>query len=343
MTQLLTIVLNWRTPEMTLRATQCALTALNGINGALLIIDNNSGDGSFETIRASVSASGWDRGPHRVTVLQSGHNGGFGAGNNFGIRTGLPDGGQPDYIYILNSDAFPEPGAISALLLHLERHPADGIAGSQIHDLQGQVSRTAFRFPSIIGDFEANIRFGPVSRLLHNHIVAPPVPETTCHTDWVSGASLMFRRTMLDEIGLFDETFFLYFEETELCHRAARAGWRCAYVADSRVMHIGSATTGLKRIDRIPQFWLDSRLHYFNKIHGPAYAVLATLATVAGGILWRARLLVQRKEPGDAPLFLTDLSIHALRYAFRATLRRLRGLLADKSTCGCSAAILSPL
>lgn len=332
MVKLLTIILNWRTPEMTIRAAETALQALDGISGALLIIDNDSGDGSFQTIRDRVQARGWDQGPQRVTVLQSGHNGGFGAGNNFGIRTGLPDGGQPDYIYILNSDAFPEPGAISALLNHLESHPADGIAGSRIYDPQGRLDRTAFRFPSIIGDFEANIRFGPVSHLLRKHIVAPPVPEATCHTDWVSGASLMIRRALLDEIGLFDESFFLYFEETELCRRAARAGWRCAYVTDSRVMHIGSATTGLKRTNRIPQFWLDSRLHYFNKVHGPAYATLATLAVLAGGILWRARLLVQHKEPGDPPLFLTDLSIHALRYALRATHRRLRNLLSTQST-----------
>ncbi|MDP3377629.1 MAG: hypothetical protein Q8S53_04635, partial [Brevundimonas sp.] len=89
MPRLLTVILNWRTPDMTLQSVTAALTALEGIEGALVVVDNASGDGSFEALSAAVVANGWDRGPQRVRVLQSGHNGGFGAGNNFGIRAGM--------------------------------------------------------------------------------------------------------------------------------------------------------------------------------------------------------------------------------------------------------------
>jgi N-acetylglucosaminyl-diphospho-decaprenol L-rhamnosyltransferase len=82
----LTIILNFRTAEMTLQATQSAMRAMEGVAGAITIVDNNSGDGSFEKLCAGTE--GWDR----VRVLQSGHNGGFGAGNNVGIRAGLPNG-----------------------------------------------------------------------------------------------------------------------------------------------------------------------------------------------------------------------------------------------------------
>ena len=102
---LLTIILNWRSAEMTLRATAAALVAMQGIAGEITIVDNASGDGSFETMTAAVADRGWTR----VRVLQAGRNGGFGAGNNFGIRAGLADGSRPDLIYILNSDAFPAP------------------------------------------------------------------------------------------------------------------------------------------------------------------------------------------------------------------------------------------
>ncbi len=88
--------------------------------------------------------------------------------------------------------------------------------------------------------------------------------------DWLAGASLMMRQDVLDRIGLFDEEFFLYFEETELCLRAARAGWPTDYVVESRVAHVGSASTGMKTWDRIPQFWLDSRLRYFTLAGGGA-------------------------------------------------------------------------
>ena len=227
----------------------------------------------------------------------------------------MPDGSAPEFVYILNSDAFPEGDAIRALLQHLQAHPATGFAGSFIYGDDGAPHRTAFRFPSIASEFEGQIRFGPISRLLNRWIVAQPVPQTTGRVDWLAGASLMMRRAVLDQIGLFDEQFFLYFEETDLCRRAAQAGWPTDYVLESRVMHIGSVSTGMREWSRIPQFWLDSRLHYFVKNHGAAYAAAATLALIAGGVLWRARLLFQRKDRGDPPLYLTDLTRHALRAA----------------------------
>jgi N-acetylglucosaminyl-diphospho-decaprenol L-rhamnosyltransferase len=281
--------------------------ALHGIEGALVIVDNASGDGSFERLTAEAQARGWTTGPHQVRVLQSGRNGGFGAGNNFGIRAGMPDGSRPDYVYLLNSDAFPAPDAIRALLDHLETHPATGFAGSYIHGPEGEPHRTAFRFPSIASEFEGKSALArsvaPVAALDRG----AADPRATTRVDWLAGASLMMRQSVLDRIGLFDETFFLYFEETDLCHRAALAGWPTDYVVESRVAHIGSASTGMKTWDRIPQFWLDSRLHYFTKNHGRPYAALATLAALAGGRLWRLRLLVQRKDRGDPPAFCATL------------------------------------
>ena len=317
MASVLTVILNWRTPEMTLQSAEAAVAAMEGIDGGITIVDNDSGDGSFEKLQAGVAAKGWPR----VQVLQSGRNGGFGAGNNHGIRAGLPPdhpgAGRPDYVYLLNSDAFPEPGAIRALLNHLESHPQTGFAGSFIHGDDGAAHRTAFRFPSALGEFESHIRFGPVSRLLHRHIVAQPIPQATTRVDWLAGASLMMRQDVLDRIGLFDETFFLYFEETDLCRRAAQAGWPTDYVVESRVMHIGSVSTGMRRWQRIPGFWLDSRLHYFGKNHGRIGAILATLAATTGGALWQLRRLIQRKDAQDPPHYLMDMLAHHLRHGFR--------------------------
>lgn len=313
MPKVLTIILNWRTPEMTLQSAEAALRALEGIDGALTIVDNASGDGSFERLSAEVAARGWDKGPQQVRVLQSGHNGGFGAGNNFGIRAGLPGGAQPDFVYVLNSDAFPAPDAIRHLLDHLEKHPETGFAGSYIHGTDGVPHQTAFRFPSIAAEFEGQIRLGIVSRLLRRWVVAMTIPTVPTRVDWLAGASLMMRQSLLDLIGIFDETFFLYFEETDLCRRVVKAGSQTDYVPASRVAHIGSASTGMKTWTRIPGFWLDSRLYYLVKNHGRAYAFLATLALLAGGILWRLRLLVQKKDRGDPDHYLRDVAAHGLR------------------------------
>ena len=306
---ILTVILNYRTAQMTLESAKCALREMEGIAGEVVIVDNDSGDGSYETLTEAVRAAGWSR----VRVVQSGRNGGFGAGNNFGIRAGLSDGREPDYIYLLNSDAFPGTGAIRALIDAMEANPRIGFAGSYIHGADGEPHTTAFRHPSIWSEFESTARTGPVTRLLKKHVVSLPISKTTCEVGWVAGASVLMRREALDEIGLFDERFFLYFEETDLLRRGRRAGWGTLYVPESSVTHIGSVSTGMKTWQRMPGYWFDSRLHYFVKNHGPLYAGAATLAALAGGLISQSRRLLRHKPETDLPYFLRDLASHSLR------------------------------
>jgi len=307
----LTVLLNFRTPDMTLQALEALVREMKDIHGAISVVDNHSGDGSFEKMRDAVQARGWDR----VRVLQAGRNGGYGAGNNFGIRQGLPDGSAPDFVYLLNSDAFPEPGSLHILLDHLVRHPRVGFAGGRTHGEDGELHNTAFRFPTIFSEFEGAAATGPISRLLKRHIVAMPAPQNVQEVDWLAGASLMIRRQTLDEVGPFDETFFLYFEETDLCLRARRAGWTSVYLPQSRVMHIGSVTTGMRTWERMPSYWFDSRLWYFTKNHGVLYAAAATLAHLAGALILRLRRLVskRRRSSEEPEHFLRDLVTHDLR------------------------------
>lgn len=306
---LLTVILNYKTPDMTLRSAEAALREMAGIAGKIVIVDNDSWDGSFDKMTDGVAARGWD--PARIEVVQSGRNGGFGAGNNFGVRYGLRTM-SPDYIYFLNSDAFPDGGAIRRLIDHLESAPKTGIVGSYIHGEDNEPHLTAFRFPSIWGELEGAARIGVVSRVFSKHIVPLPIPPQTTPVDWLAGASMMIRREALDQVGLFDETYFLYFEETDLCLRARRAGWRTDYVRDSKVTHIGSVSTGMKTWARMPGYWFDSRQHYFKANHSPAYAATATLAHITGALMWRVWRLLRGKPKRDPSYFLIDLVTHTL-------------------------------
>lgn len=306
----LCILLNYQTPAMTLRAAEAALADLHSLGGELVIVDNASGDGSYEMIASEVSARGWDV-DGLVRVIASPVNGGFGAGNNIGLAMCLTNGRRPDYYYLLNSDAFPDAGCTAALMDHLQAHPTAGIACSHIRGEDNVVHTTAFRFPSIAGEFVGAARLSVFERLMPQAPVPMPQPDSTCQVDWSAGASMMMRATMLDEIGTFDETFFLYFEETDLCLRAARAGWSCWYVPDSRVVHIGSVSTGMKTKRRMPSYWYDSRRHYFIKNHGRAHAATALFAHLAGGVLHRLRAVLAGKPPQDPNWFLADLLTHA--------------------------------
>jgi hypothetical protein len=311
--RILVVLLNYRTADMTLRAAEAALREMEGLSAEMVIVDNDSGDGSLEIMREAADARGWTA-DGRVRVVGSGRNGGYGAGNNFGIRQGLADGAKPDYVYCLNSDAFPDPGAIRALLDVMEADPTVGLAGSYIHGPDGEPHQTAFRFPTIASEFEGAAKTGPISRMLRNSIVPLPMPDRTVQVDWLAGASVLMRRTMLDEIGLFDETFFLYFEETDLCRRARLAGYRTVYVRESEVTHIGSVSTGMKEWRRTPAFWFASRRHYFVKNHGRLYAAGATLAHVSGALIWRLRCALSGRRSGDPDRFLYDLVRHSVRH-----------------------------
>jgi GT2 family glycosyltransferase len=309
---ILTIILNYRTPDMTLKCAEAALAEMQDLPGEVLVIDNGSGDGSWEALQAGAAERGW-RKNGKIRLLQSMVNGGFGAGMNIGFAAGLADGTAPDYYYLLNSDAFVQGATIRSLRDFLADHPGAGLAGSFVHGTDGTPHRTAFRFPSIAGEFEMAARTGIFTRLLAPWVVAMEMPETQTQVDWTAGASLMICRPVIEEIGGFDETFFLYFEETDLCRRAARAGWRTHYVPQSQVAHLGSASTGMKDWSRTPAYWFQSRSHYFSKSHGRLYAALATLARIAGCSLYGLRRLVQGKPQADPDHFLRDLIAHALR------------------------------
>lgn len=311
---ILIAVLNYRTTSMTLKAAEIALRETAGLNVEMIIVDNDSRDGSFNAIARAAQLRGWTKN-HKVRVLGSGRNGGFGAGNNLAIQQNMSDGTPPDYVYLLNSDAFVDPGAVQTLLSFMEENPQVGFAGSQLRGEANDPHTTHFRFPTLAGEFEQSIKLGVVSRMLKDAQVPMAPTDVPVQADWVAGASLMIRRAMLAKIGQFDETFFLYFEETDLCRRARLDGWETWFVPQSTVMHIGSVSTGMKTWRRTPTYWFDSRRHYYLKNHGRAYLAGANAARILGGGLWRLRCLLTARPIGEPSWFLADLIQHTLRMA----------------------------
>jgi N-acetylglucosaminyl-diphospho-decaprenol L-rhamnosyltransferase len=312
--RVLGIIVNYRTPELTVDAVATGVAALERLPGeaTLVVVDNDSRDGSYDILRREVRRRGWES---RVTVVDSGRNGGFGYGNNVAISRALASPRPPDYFYLQNPDAFPTPTAVERLVQRMESDARIGIAGSRVHGVDGEPHRTAFRFPTATGELEAYARMGPVTRALGRSVVAIPVPEGSVTVDWVAGASMMVRREVFERVGLFDETFFLYFEETDLCRRAQLAGFQTVYEHGSVVAHIGSASTGLRKVgERTPPYWFDSRRHYFRKNHGVPYLWLSNAAVVVGTGLCRLRRAIARYRGRDEPArFLRDFVVHSVR------------------------------
>lgn len=309
------IIVNYRTGSLTADCIRSLVPeALADAALRVVVVDNDSNDGSAEVIEDTIvreSLSGF------VLCIRSPKNGGYAFGNNIVLRAALRLKEPPKYFWLLNPDCQVQAGAGEALRLYLSRHCQVGIVGSCLLNPDGSPWATAFRFPSVLGELESGVRLGAITKLLSRWVVAVPMGEHPERVDWLPGASMMVRREVFLDIGLMDEEFFLYYEETDFCLRAHRAGFSCWYVPGSRVMHIAGQSTGVTDRTappkRRPQYMFDSRHRYFVKSHGVAYAVLADVAWTAGFASWRLRRLLQGREDPDPPSLLADsIKNHAL-------------------------------
>lgn len=305
---LLIVILNYRTPDLTINCLRSLVGEVQSLPGIRVIVsDNASGDGSVEKIAAAIDTEGWG---DWVSLMPLDRNGGYAFGNNAPIRAALQLPAPPPYFLLLNPDTIVRPGALQALVDFMNSHPDVGIAGSRLEDPDGTPQCSAFRFHTVLSELDSGLRLGAVSKLLANWVVWPPIPEAATQTDWVAGASMIVRREVFEQVGLLDEEYFMYYEETDFCLQANKAGWSCWYVPQSLVVHLvgqSSGVTDTKRPPkRLPQYWFDSRRRYFLKNYGWLKAALADAVWALGFAFWRLRRVAQGKPDNDPPNLLED-------------------------------------
>jgi N-acetylglucosaminyl-diphospho-decaprenol L-rhamnosyltransferase len=305
--KVLAVIVNHKRPELVIQGLLSLRPELAAIGDCRVVVTDASGDGSDDKIAAAIEQhglGGW------ATLLRLEKNGGYGYANNQAIRAALASADPPEYVYLLNPDAYVLPGAVRELLSFMQQRPDVGLAGSQQEQPDGSINRSAFRFPGLRSELIQGSRLGLFKKLFPDAEIAPPPPDVPGPIDWLSGASLLVRREVFETAGLFDETFFLYYEETDLCLRARRAGFRCWYVPSSRVVHLEGQSTGVTDTraapKRLPRYWFESRQHYFMKNHGPWKKHLADVAWTLGFVSWRARRRFQGQTDDDPPNLLSD-------------------------------------
>jgi GT2 family glycosyltransferase len=290
--QVLIVIVNYKTAVLAIDCLR-SIAGQAGVSPRLrvVIVDNASGDGSVDRLRAAIDANGWSG---WVELMPSDRNGGFAAGNNLAIRREMarPKAERSRYILLLNPDTVVRPDSISTLLDFMEANPRAGIAGSRIEDPGGHSAGSARRFPTAFGELESMARFGPITRLLRRYVIPIPDSGAPIACDWVSGAAMCLRSEMFETVDLFDEGFFLYYEETDLCRRAVSAGWQVWFVPGSRVVHHEGASTGIRNWKRRrPRYWYESRRRFFVKTYGAAGWIWTDLCWAAGRLVWTARKL----------------------------------------------------
>jgi len=275
------VIVSFNTRDLLERCLQ-AVEAQTEAPAQVIVVDNASSDGSAAMVR--------ERFPG-VQVIELDENLGFGPANNVGLAEV-----ETDLVLLLNSDAFPEPDVIAQLVEAARRHPGAAVIGPRLVNADGSRQRSAWPFPT--GRRKLVEAVG-----LHRPLRRTPFYEDLGTWDhrserdvaFLSGACLLLRTDVIRDVGGFDETFYLYEEETDLQRRIADRGWRVVLSPEATVMHVGGASSPDSLV-RTRHFFAGQR-RYLHKHGGQGSWPAAWLALVVGSTLrgrWH-RLQVARE------------------------------------------------
>jgi N-acetylglucosaminyl-diphospho-decaprenol L-rhamnosyltransferase len=198
----------------------------------VVVVDHGSTDGTVEFVREHF--------PEARLVEQE--NRGMGAGNNAGMR--VADG---RYFFLLNPDAWVEEGGLDTLVAFADSHPDAAVVGPKLENTDGTLQRSVRGEPTmwrLATEYYFIRKLAPHTNLLNPLYVGGFDHDEVRSVDWVSGAALLVRREAADAVGLFDEDFFMFGEETDWQTRFRRAGWQVYFCPAASVVHVGGASHG---------------------------------------------------------------------------------------------------
>ncbi|SFA42254.1 hypothetical protein SAMN04488511_10324 [Pedobacter suwonensis] len=262
------ILVNYNTKDL-LR--QCLLSIFEKtlmVTFEVIVSDNDSKDGSLEMLHEEFP---------NVIALQNNANLGFGKANNKAISVA-----KGKYLFLLNTDTYLLNNAIKILFDYMEnpQHNRVGCCGGDLFDARGGKQASFGNFPSVL-DAISQIGFYRFYKNYYNkHISAGAInpDQTIKEVDFICGADMFIRRTLLDQIGAFDEDFFLYFEETELSYRIKQAGFKSVLVPQAEIVHLEGGSQGMETFNFFKtSVFAKSRKLYFKKTSGAWSATFVTL------------------------------------------------------------------
>ncbi len=262
------IIVNWNTRQLLAECLDSIYASLPDRECEIWVVDNNSKDGSQRMLRELYP---------EINLIANSCNPGFARANNQAIHqcTG-------EYILLLNPDTVVKPGALSLLMKFLDEHPQTGAVGPRLINADGSLQISAYPQPTLWREFW---------RLFHMDNFHPwalyPMQEWDAaaprQVDVLMGACLMIRRKVLDQIGLFDEDYFMYSEEVDLCCRIRQAGWLINWVPQAVVVHYGGQSTDQVAAEMFLHLY-QGKILYFRKHYSwlsvQLYKVVLLLASL---------------------------------------------------------------
>jgi N-acetylglucosaminyl-diphospho-decaprenol L-rhamnosyltransferase len=276
---------------------QC-LESLRG--NETIVVDHSSTDGTIELVRG--------RFPDARVIEQE--NAGLGAGSNAGMRVA-----SGDYFLLLNSDAWAVGDAVERLAAFAEEHPEAAVVGPRLLNPDGSLQPSVRGFPTLwrlATEYFFLRKLAPRSRALNAFYGSRFAHDEVREAEFLMGACLLVRRQAADTVGLFDEDFFMFSEETDWCYRFRQAGWNVLFTPEAEFVHVGGATTA-RNWGPMYREQLRGHLRFMAKHHGVREAERARRLLLAS---MRLRSVVfrgdRRRMSREAAKWLSGSSVPEL-------------------------------
>ena len=266
------IIVNWNTKDLLRDCLNSIYADPQAGEWEVLVVDNASGDGSVQTIECTFP---------QVHLIASCENLGFSGGNNLALQRA-----RGRYFLLLNSDTQVEVGALSALVDFMEMHPEAGAVGPKLLNADGSLQLSCGMAPSLWTQIIDKLLlhklfpFFKLGRWDHGEIRS---------VGWVTGACLMIRREVVEQIGLLDTMFYMYYEDVDWCLRVGKGGWSILYYPFSRVLHL-EGQSSRKNLAAMLVTSQQSLFYLFQKHFGPRQTFVLRLLTanemVLRSLIW---------------------------------------------------------
>jgi N-acetylglucosaminyl-diphospho-decaprenol L-rhamnosyltransferase len=262
--------------------------SLHDLGMEVFIVDNDSKDDSASILRREYP---------NVTIIENKKNVGFGRANN----QALPYINSR-YVLLINTDAFVEPDTIAKTVQYMDANPYCGILGVRLVGRNGELQPSCRFFPTPWNIFLNRTGLNRFFRHIQMVDDMSWDHASVRDCDWVPGCYYLVRKEVIDQVGLFDPRYFLYYEEVDHCFAAKRAGWHVTYFPFTSVVHIGGESaksegeiTSSGR--QLESFQIESELLYFRKNHGLVIAMVDVFLVSLVDIMLTFKNLLKRKYP----------------------------------------------
>ena len=251
------ILVNYKVPQLTIEAVRSVLASLRRVDGEseIIVLDNASGDDSMERLRTAFGTE------PRVKILESPTNGGFARGNNMAIAEACGD-----YLLLLNPDTLVGESTLADCLTFLRSHPEAGAIGPRLINQSGATHPECKRgVPTLWNSFcrfTRLYRLAPHSACFNGYYQGHLSPDAVQQVPVLTGAFLMLRRTIYEEVGGLDERYFMYGEDIDLCYTIERAGYHNYYLPTPVLHYKGESELAADRVRYEESFYGAMRLFY---------------------------------------------------------------------------------